>query len=533
MIDTGLKKAVLASAISAVVLLSTGCSTNDSDNAPSPESVRASLYQSMDQYQSEMNKIDTYGFSIDDKAMADKAKLVQTIIQSLDSLDRSVLTEQDQIFMDMFRFDLDTELKGYQIGGLDRNVIAQIPITHFRNYVESKIASVFATHTPVNRAYRSSINDFRNKVEDSHRIDDYFSGFTNQEGNRDLEHLQSHRLTSTGAQMQRSVSLYRSASDPLAYYRNKLAYNQAYLAYVKEVTNQFKKGVDDGNTLAKLLVDRLVAQFKPHITSNGNELKELASVTAAVDGIATDNESDAQFKAEYQQLMSSISEAVVELTQYLETDYKSRTFDDPATGAVDASIPHGWGGMHDGKDWYSWLLRTHSTTDRSADQIHETGLAEVDRVFGEMVDVCYTVGKCASDDPGQARNSGEIYQFFDDLNQEKYFYLNPHHHGDGVVEGDNHSAEWWAMWDYDNNPNKLDKAYFSDLSQYPEDEFNKVKDKLTDEQLAGYKEHRRSLKEYYILKITRCLSNGLQRKPFLPLITVLCPMILPTRPMEG
>ncbi len=265
---------------------------------------------------------------------------------------------------------------------------------------------------------------------------------------------------------------------------------------MKEVRHQFEKGVEDQNTLPDILVDRLVSQFDAHIASDGKTLRELAAVTEALDQIPTDNEKDQQFKVGYQNLMEEISVAVVGLKDYLESGYAPREFDDPEGGMVVSSVPHGWGGMADGKEWYSWLLRAHSTTDRSADEIYNTGLKEVDRVFGEMVGVCYRVGKCTSTDSAEEKESGEIYQFFNYLNRQPFFYLNPHPAGKGVVQGDQHGESWWNSWTASINPNQLDHDYYSDLAVYPKDNFEAVSGELNDEQLEGYKEHRRSLKDY-------------------------------------
>ncbi len=497
----GLKKTLLASAISVSVLMMTGCGSNDESTTSPTENTQTVLYQAMEQYQKDNQSLDPYGFGIDDSAMAKKADLAQELLTRISTLDRNGLNEQDQIFLDMFVFDLETELMGYKVGGLERNVISQIPITHFRNYVESGLGYAFDTKKLAAVSYRSGQSFSAKDVSEPGRIDNYFSGFTNQENDRDLAHIQSHIKPATKNNLARAVFYSASAdTDPLSFYRNKETYNKAFLAYVKEVKHQFEKGVEDHNTLADILVSRLVAQFDAHITDDGKVLRELTNVTTALDQITADSEEDQQFKTDYLKLMESISTAVVDLRDYLNSNYAAKTFDDPEQGRIDSSIPHGWAGMADGKDWYNWLLRTHSTTDRTADEIHNTGLEEVSRVFGEMVEVCHNVGKCSSDDASLARKSGEIYKFFDYLNQQQYFYLNPHPAGYGVVEGDQHSKSWWNMWAGGSNPNKLDADHYPDLAEFPADNFDAVKGELNDEQLAGYQEHRRSLKEYNAFK---------------------------------
>jgi uncharacterized protein (DUF885 family) len=48
--------------------------------------------------------------------------------------------------------------------------------------------------------------------------------------------------------------------------------------------------------------------------------------------------------------------------------------------------------MPQGKDYYAYLVRTYTTTDRTPDQIHELGLKEVARIRSEMDDVAHKAG---------------------------------------------------------------------------------------------------------------------------------------------
>ncbi len=45
----------------------------------------------------------------------------------------------------------------------------------------------------------------------------------------------------------------------------------------------------------------------------------------------------------------------------------------------------GFCGMTNGRDWYRWLLKKHTTTDMTPEQVHALGLSEVERIFGAMV----------------------------------------------------------------------------------------------------------------------------------------------------
>jgi len=43
-----------------------------------------------------------------------------------------------------------------------------------------------------------------------------------------------------------------------------------------------------------------------------------------------------------------------------------------------------WSQMPDGKAWYAYLVREHTTTEKSPDELHELGLSEVKRIAAEM-----------------------------------------------------------------------------------------------------------------------------------------------------
>ncbi|EHR69643.1 hypothetical protein BurJ1DRAFT_0763 [Burkholderiales bacterium JOSHI_001] len=56
----------------------------------------------------------------------------------------------------------------------------------------------------------------------------------------------------------------------------------------------------------------------------------------------------------------------------------------------------GLGALPDGAAWYQHLVRWHTTTEMSADEIHALGLAEVQRIHGEMAQVQQRLGVAGS-----------------------------------------------------------------------------------------------------------------------------------------
>jgi uncharacterized protein (DUF885 family) len=71
-----------------------------------------------------------------------------------------------------------------------------------------------------------------------------------------------------------------------------------------------------------------------------------------------------------------------------------------------------WTALPDGDAWYAFLVQEHTTTNLTADEIHEIGLAEVARILGEMDAVRHQVGF-----------EGDLQAFFTWLETDPEFYF--------------------------------------------------------------------------------------------------------------
>ena len=70
-----------------------------------------------------------------------------------------------------------------------------------------------------------------------------------------------------------------------------------------------------------------------------------------------------------------------------------------------------WTSVPQGKEWYAYLVKLHTTTDLTPEQIHELGLSEVKRIRGEMEKV-----------KGEAKFEGTLAEFFTFLRTDPRFY---------------------------------------------------------------------------------------------------------------
>ena len=99
--------------------------------------------------------------------------------------------------------------------------------------------------------------------------------------------------------------------------------------------------------------------------------KPFSSLPAAVTA-----EERAALLAEFERVLDPIDTGLVLFEVFVRDEYLPKCRD--TIGARD---------MKDGKAWYAHQLRVHTTTDRTAEDIHATGLAEVKRIRAEMMQV--------------------------------------------------------------------------------------------------------------------------------------------------
>lgn len=116
-------------------------------------------------------------------------------------------------------------------------------------------------------------------------------------------------------------------------------------------------------------------------------------------GEISDEEAKALENTAIDRLLKVVGPAYRRLISFATTQQASATTDDGA-----------WK-LPDGKDYYSMRLKQMTTTEMSADDIHNLGLHEVDRIHAEMREVMKKVGY-----------KGELSEFFEYTRSNKRFF---------------------------------------------------------------------------------------------------------------
>jgi uncharacterized protein (DUF885 family) len=143
-------------------------------------------------------------------------------------------------------------------------------------------------------------------------------------------------------------------------------------AYMDSSIVYFKRGLAAQVVLPKSLVEKTIPQLQSFLVSDVKKSTFYGPLNAfPKDFTAADKE---KFTKEYTEIIQKeIIPAYGRLAKFLQTEYlpKSRL-----TSGISA-IPNG-------SAYYEYLIRVLTTTNKSADEIYQTGLAEVKRIRTEM-----------------------------------------------------------------------------------------------------------------------------------------------------
>ena len=151
-------------------------------------------------------------------------------------------------------------------------------------------------------------------------------------------------------------------------------------AYLDSSITYFNRGIQKNTVLPKALVVKMIAQLKAF------DVKDLKQSTFygplnmfPKNFSAADKE---RFTKSYTEILSKeVLPAYKRLETFLSTTYLPK-----------ARTSSGIGAIPNGKEYYQYLIKVLTTTDKSADEIYQTGLSEVKRIRGEMERIKSEVG---------------------------------------------------------------------------------------------------------------------------------------------
>ncbi len=187
---------------------------------------------------------------------------------------------------------------------------------------------------------------------------------------------------------------FKTVSD----YDNWLKRAAVFPAYLDSAIVYFKKGMTTGYVLPKILVERMIPQFRSVITDTPAASIFYGPVNLMP--VSFDLADKKRLATEFTMLIKEqLTPAFQRMAIFLEQEYLpvART----TTGI--AAIP-------DGSNYYRFLVKQQTTTHLSPDEIYQTGLSEVKRIRTEMEKTKDAVGF-----------KGDLKSFFGYINHDKQF----------------------------------------------------------------------------------------------------------------
>jgi uncharacterized protein (DUF885 family) len=192
---------------------------------------------------------------------------------------------------------------------------------------------------------------------------------------------------------------FRTAQD----YDNFLGRMDGFVEWVDQSINNMRSGAAKGIVQPRVVVERTIPQLAELAVEDPRQSVFWRPIANFPAGIAT---ADRQrlTKAYAEKLAARVLPAYRRLHDYLQNDYLPQSRD-----AV------GWSELPSGAEWYGYLVRYHTTTSLTPEELHQVGLDEVARIRGEMERIRQQVG-----------HKGDLRSFFDALRADPtQYYAEP------------------------------------------------------------------------------------------------------------
>ena len=156
-------------------------------------------------------------------------------------------------------------------------------------------------------------------------------------------------------------------------YENFIARMEAYPLYSEQKIALMREGMRTGMVLPQVVLDGYETTITPHLVDD---------IIESVFWVPFENFPTTVPQSDHQGLRQAgritIRESVVPAYQAF-FDFMVRDYIPGARATIGASE------LPNGKDYYEFLVRHHTTLDVTPEQVHEIGLREVERIRGEMM----------------------------------------------------------------------------------------------------------------------------------------------------
>lgn len=169
-----------------------------------------------------------------------------------------------------------------------------------------------------------------------------------------------------------------------------------YLEWLASTKDKMQQGIETGHVLPKPLISKVLPQLLAMTEENLDEHLFFSPVKAMPEDFSEEEKS--RIADEYTSMVTEkIIPAYQQLHDFMATDYMEAGRD---SSGIDA-VPNG-------EAFYQHQIKRYTTTNMTADEIHQLGLNEVERILAEMEKVKAEVGY-----------SGDLKSFFNFVRQNE------------------------------------------------------------------------------------------------------------------
>lgn len=153
-----------------------------------------------------------------------------------------------------------------------------------------------------------------------------------------------------------------------------------YIAFLDTSIANMKEGIAKGIVLPKVLTEKTIVQLEEFITKPVEEHLFYRPIQSMPEGISQSDRD--RLEQEYQNVIETkLRPKYTELKQFLVAEYL------PVCRTTS-----GIGALPNGSATYNYLIKLHTTTNLTADEIHELGKREVERILVEMEEAKNQIG---------------------------------------------------------------------------------------------------------------------------------------------
>lgn len=181
-------------------------------------------------------------------------------------------------------------------------------------------------------------------------------------------------------------------------YEDWLKRVSAFSIWADTAIANFKKGEAAGIVLPKALVVKMIPQMKSMIVTDPKESLFYGPIKQ-IPTTFKPNEKEQITKAYLQAIATVIVPTYKRLADFLQNEY-----------LPNARSTSGYSSMPGGAEWYAYLVRQQTTTNKSPEEVYQTGLKEVSRIKFEMDSIKNLVGF-----------KGDLKAFFEYMKNDKKF----------------------------------------------------------------------------------------------------------------